>query len=606
MTGGETGVESPKKHTKEDQVTKQEVVSKRISRKGFVKGAAVGAAGAAAAAALASCAPAATPMPTVVPSEGAAPCPTCPPAQECATPWIPEQWDAEADVVVIGYGGAGASAALEANDAGAKVLILEKMPQGLEGGSSSVSSAGMAYPYDKELATDHLYALNMGDTPYPVTPRELCAAFIDTIDGLTDWLESRGVEFEPYGAHDNAAYFLTEDGVAGPESPHESGFDAVRPIGQGAGLFQTLAGLIDDKGIEVMYESPARELIQDPRTKEILGVHAIDASGQDIYVKAKRGVVMALGSIQNNPWLQGQFLQQGMRSYTVGGPGSEGDGIYMVQQVGACLWHTNSATSHDPGVLVPPELMTRPIKWELPFRVDFAKSAPKAGYIVVNKYGNRFTNVMLGMGGTKRGTMTGYLVDFSYFDGNAGDPSAKGEYTNLPSFLVFDEERRQASPIVRTGYGFADLKGLYKWSDDNSQEIENGLIIKADTIGDLATKLDIDPAGLEQTVTQYNAYCEAGEDPDFGRSPESLQPLVTPPFYGVELCCDYFTMSAGPKRNGEAQVVDRDDNPIPRLYAAGEFGGIIGAMCQWRTWMPEAVMVGGLAGRNAAAEEPWD
>jgi succinate dehydrogenase/fumarate reductase flavoprotein subunit len=585
-------------------MAKEEEASKKLSRKDFVKGAAV----VAGAGALASCAPAATPAPAETPAS----CPTCPPAEACApcpTPWLPEKWDKEADVVVVGYGAAGACAAAEASDAGAEVLLLEKMPKGLEGGNSCASTAAMSDPYDKALATDHLYALNLGDTPNPVTSRELCASFIDTIDGAYDWYESIGGEWEPIESmiHDASYFFVTgepgkQSRVAGTQSPHPSGLDYRRPIGKGVQAFKVLSDLVESKDIEVMYETKAAALIQDPGTKEILGIRATNAAGEEICLKAKKGVVMTLGSFENSPDLCTWFLNPGIRVYTAGGPANTGDGIYMVQQVGAVLWHMNCAGLLGVGVVVPARLLTQPIEWDCPISVS---TGNEGTYIVVNKYGKRFTNVATRIIYTKVPSLTG-LSDYSYFDGQPLDPTAKCEYTNIPPYMIFDETYRLRGPITRSMTDYAWIKGLYTWSDDNSAEIENGLITKADTVSDLATKLGIDPAGLEETVAKYNAYCAQGEDPEFGRPAAILQPLETPPFYGAELCLVNANVGGGPKRNGDAQVVDKDDNPIPRLYAAGEFGGIQGAMFHGTLCMVEAVMVGRLAGRNAAAEEPWD
>lgn len=581
------GAVSRSQFIKEEDMAEEKEAPRKLSRKDFVKGAAVGAAGVAAAGALASCAPAATPAP----AETAAPCPTCPPAEECPpcpTPWLPERWDHEADVVVVGYGGAGASAALGASDAGAKVLILEKMPKGLEGGNTYASSAAMNDPYDKAMAVDYLYACCMGDTPNPCTSREFLRSFVDQIDGVFDWMESHGIEM-------------------GPESPDNPGLNKRTPVGTGRAVFQALSGLVDSKPIEVMYETPAKELIQDAGTKEILGVKATNASGEEVYIKAKKGVVMTLGGYEFNTELQGWFLLPGVRAYGTGSPGNEGDGIYMAQQVGACLWHMNTAASSGGlGILVPSRLLTPPIEWDLPIRASIGKH--DSSYIVVNKYGKRFTNVGARLTSTKRHSLVGFS-DYTYFSGETGDPP--NEYPNLPCYLVFDEARRLFDTMVDfthpdAEYGFAGHKGLYHWSDDCSKEIENGLITKADTFSELATKLGIDPAGLEETVAKYNGYCAAGEDPEFGRPVESLVPLTTPPFYGSELCLLYYCTCGGAKRNENAQVVDKDDKPIPRLYSAGEFGSFQGAVIPGRMPLAEALMVGELAGIDAAALESWE
>ena len=600
--GSESVVSGSQFIKKEEEMAEEKEAPKRVSRREFVKGAAA----VAGAGALASCAPAATPAP----GETAAPAPTCPPALpagECptaATPWLPETWDYEAEVVVVGYGGAGAAAAIAATDAGAKVLLLEKMPEGLEGGNTFASGGGATHAYDKELATQHIYGLNQGFTEVPVTSLEDCRDHVDQIAGLLDYYTHLGIGWDNI-IHDYSHFFCTVGNTAGPGSPYQSGLDRWKPVWEdladGVALFAGLKANVDERGIEVMYGTPAKTLIQDPVTKEILGVIA-ESGGQEVAIKAKRGVVMALGGIENNNWMVGQYLHPGFLTLTRGTPGNTGDGILMCTDVGAQMWH-----------MVGDELYTTSVE---PLVADYpgmgipVSVKGDGGWIWSGAYGKRFGRENQG-GHTKRRPQ-------EFFDGYGDDPTAKCDYTNHPTYIIFDETGIQAGALGSGG--FCGKKGLYEWSEDNSVEIESGLILKADTIEELALKCKaqprnaapfdpdgrMDPATLKETVTKHNQFCAGGEDLDFGRDPEDLIPIETPPFYAVEALRGFTNSQAGPKHNGKAQVVNSYDEAIPRLYAAGEFGSIYGFIYHGSGNVAEAVMIGKLAAENAAAETPWE
>ena len=110
---------------------------------------------------------------------------------------------------------------------------------------------------------------------------------------------------------------------------------------------------------------------------------------------------------------------------------------------------------------------------------------------------------------------------------------------------------------------------------------------------------------LEETVARWNSHCQAGSDPDFGRT-MMLCPIQAAPFYAVELSPSMLNTQGGPRRNTRAQVVRPDGSPIPRLYSAGELGSIYSYLYQGTGNIGECLAFGRIAGRNAAAEPPWD
>jgi predicted oxidoreductase len=112
------------------------------------------------------------------------------------------------------------------------------------------------------------------------------------------------------------------------------------------------------------------------------------------------------------------------------------------------------------------------------------------------------------------------------------------------------------------------------------------------------------PTALEETVSRWNAHCHAGADADFGRT-KMLCPIQAAPFYAVELSPSMLNTQGGPRRNARAQIVRPDGSSIPRLYSAGELGSIYSYLYQGTGNIGECLAFGRIAGRNAAAEQPW-
>jgi hypothetical protein len=255
---GENSQNTPKKG--EATMSSEEKERKRISRREFVRGAAVGAAGVAAAGALASCA---TATPEVITKEVVVErevpvtvevekqvivekevVKTVEVEKEVEVkPWLPEKWDYEADVVVVGFGAAGSAAAIEAHDAGVEVILLEKMPEGLEGGDTAVCG-GLAGNFSSDIAIAR-------EKTFGNVNEELLQKNIEACNELTSWQESMGIEF---------TWFV----------PGTVGY--IADNGKGVAWFAALKAQVNKRGIKVLYETPGKGLIQDPMTGKILGV----------------------------------------------------------------------------------------------------------------------------------------------------------------------------------------------------------------------------------------------------------------------------------------------------------------------------------------------
>ena len=197
------------------------------------------------------------------------------------------------------------------------------------------------------------------------------------------------------------------------------------------------------------------------------------------------------------------------------------------------------------------------------------------------------------------------LLAVDHFDGQTLD------YNEIPSWRVFDETARQVGKVVKSP----------AWSDDNSEEVDKGWMVQADTIAELAEKMGVDADTLTTTVNKWNSDIEAGEDTLFGRPIENVKntaylaqdndqkssaPLDTPPFYAVKQYPTLLNTQGGPRRNDQAQVLDVFGNPIARLYSAGELGSLWGLIYQGAGNNAESLVFGRIAGANAAALDSWD
>ena len=480
-------------------------------------------------------------------------------------------WNDEADIVVIGYGGAGAATAITAHDAGAIVIVLEKTTQG--GGNTRYAGGTIREYLDIEKAVKYFKAILPRDVS-----RDMIWAFVEESAKNAQWLTELGAELE----RAQAGRFPPAPHVIWPHLPGADGIGGrwlvkgSSKVG-GANMWSFLSQSVEKRGIKVFFNTSAKKFVtnENNENKEIIGVVALGPSGEN-QIKARRAVVLTCGGFQYNEEMQLNYL--GLKYYAQGNLGNTGDGIRMAQEVGADLWHM-SAVSCGIGYKFP--------EYDMPIGVG-----PKAaGYIYVDQNGKRFIDEA----GIDVHAMA---FAFSYLDHKSLT------YPRIPSYIVFDEITRQAGPIIAHCPGA--MADHYQWSDDNMAEIKRGWIKTANTIGDLAPQIGLKPETLQETVSKYNLYCVGGYDPDFGRRQETLSPIARPSFYAVAVWPCLLNTQGGPRRNARAQVLDLHGEPIRRLYSAGELGSIFGILYPGAGNISECLAFGRIAGRNAAEEVPWD
>ncbi len=536
------------------------------------------------------------------------------------------QWDRVVDVVVLGSGAAGLTAATLAHDGGAQVLLLEKAD--LIGGTTGVSGGMPWIPLNKHLADvggsdtredalTYIRRLALGTEPDPA----LVETYVDTAAEMLDYLETktplrmsapptfsdyyadqpggkpagRSIEPVPFDARTELGewaprvrtsphlpWLTMEEGgkfLIGTDLPDEalaqSRQDAdIRVLG--SALVSSLFKGLLDRGVEVKLGTPGQELVVVDG--EVIGLRA----GREL-IGARKGVVLACGGFEWNEEMVAGFI--GQRLMPLSPPYNEGDGHRMAMQAGASLANMRAFWGQ-PALLEPGfELDGRAVP-----QMASIRSTP--GVVIVNRHGDRFVNE----GATYQDfpkTLTSY------------DPVGVDYPNEPPTWLIFDQRVKNGAmvlPTVMPGQPAPD------W------------IAQAPTLAALAEQIGIPPERLEATITRWNEHVAAGEDSDFhrgtfwweafmtgGPTPAAcLRPVTKPPFYAVELRNGTLGTSGGPRIDSSARVLAQGGVPIPGLYAAGNASACVfgGAYPGGGGTIGPAMTFGYLAGRSVASGAP--
>ena len=477
-------------------------------------------------------------------------------------------WDHEADVVVVGFGGAGATAALAAMDAGARVVILEKNAEG--GGNTKYSGGTMRTYLDQVKAADYIETLCDG-----TTERDVIETFVRESSGNADWVKSKGGEVVSRASPKRFPYSTPLAAFPNLRGAEGTGPRVrVKGDGEAAGidLWRVLSRNVAGTDSKVLCSSPAKQLLRD-KDQGVTGVIA-SSGDKDIRIRARRGVILTCGGFEYDQAMHRDYF--GQNYYGLCNPANTGDGIRMAGDIGAGLWHMSGAAAT--------------FGYKFPeFPCAMKHSMPTAGFIYVDQLGKRFMDEP----GTDAHLM---WAPTSYID------SKSLHRTRIPCYVIFDEDTRTHGVLALTTQG--KISDLYQWSPDNSAEIRKGWIKAADTVAGLAPQINVQADQLQSTISQYNLQCVGGYDPEFGRAPDMLIPLGRPPYYAIELWPCLFNTQGGPKRNARSQVLDVWGKPIKRLYSAGELGSLWHRNYPGAGNVSEALAYGRIAGRNAAAELP--
>ena len=491
-------------------------------------------------------------------------------------------WDEEHDIVIAGYGMAGTAAYIEAVeiDPNVDVVIYDKSDEANAGGQAIASGQCVIFVEPDDVETFRTYMRAMNE-PH-VIPEEdfnwLTNEFATDLEWIQAALEPVGYEVGYSGGG------ALRWGTLLVEFPDLPGADFVGATGhfrdkngglafENGGCWNGFAKAAEYRGAKPQYEHQVVCLVQDAVTRKVEGVGVKKPDGSVIYVKARKGVLLATGGYEGDMEMYRNF-NGGDRIYNAGSPYVTGDGVKMEMAIGAQLWHMDGQTmscGYFHGIKVP--------DFETTFIRQFYMK--QGSWMEVAADSTRYYNEAKSY---QRQHMK-YYEHGKYVD----VPIARSQ----PVHIIFDEECRKAQPMVNAWIGWpVTCRNPYHWSDDNSVEIEKGWIVKADTIEELAEKLGRDPAALRAEVDHFNAMVDAGEDADFGRDITTMAKIENGPFYAIEEVPAMPACSGGARRNIKGQVLNWDNEPIEGLYSAGELGSLVCNLYQNGTYLHEAICSG--------------
>ena len=493
----------------------------------------------------------------------------------------------DCDIVVIGAGGAGMTAAITASDAGAKVIIVESQP--MSGGNSVRSTGGMnaaktVYQDENEFGEE------AGVEAKLKTAREKWADNAD-IQALADTVEKQWADYQanPEGYFDSVELFELDTMIGGSGKNNmelvktlaENSADAIdwletkgavlhnvasfggasvkrihRPvdadgkvISVGAYVVPILEDNCEKNGVEILYETTATKILTDADGKAV-GIEAEGKDGNKVTINAKAVIDAAGGFGANNDMVVAQNHPELKGYITTNAPGIQGQGITMAEAVGAGTVDMDQIQLH-PTVHVDPDgnahLITEGLRGD--------------GAILVNKEGMRFYDEV----GTRDKVS-----------------DAENNQTDGQAWLVIDQAMADASKVIQ-GY------------------INNGYTVTGATYEELADAMGVDAETFAKTMETWNGYVEAKNDPDFGRT-SFANKLENAPYYAILVQPGIHHTMGGLTINSSAEVLTGvDGDVIPGLFAAGEVtGGVHGGNRLGGNAVADFIVFGRIAGQSAA------
>ncbi len=488
----------------------------------------------------------------------------------------------DADVVVVGAGGAGMTAAITAAAEGKSVVVLES--QSMVGGNSVRATGGMnaaktVYQDENEFGESagvektlktaaEKYADNETITALAKTVSEQWAAYqanptgyfdsvelmeLDTMIGgkgindpelvetlcansadAIDWLDEHGITLH------NVSSF----GGASVKRIHRPVNAEGKTVSVGSYMIPLLQENCEKAGVKMMLDTTATEILTDANGAAV-GVKATGASGETVTVNAK-AVVLATGGFGANLDMVVKYKPELKGFMTTNAPGIQGQGIEMAQAIGAATVDMDQIQIHPTVEANTAALITEGLRGD--------------GAILINEEGKRFIDEV----GTRD------VV-------SAAEIAQTGSY----SWLVVDQAMVDASSVIQ-GY------------------IKKGYTVTGATYEELGKAMGVDAAAFAETMEKWNGYVEAKNDPDFGRT-SFANPLNTAPYYAVKVTAGVHHTMGGLKINANTEVLNEKGEVIPGLFAAGEVtGGVHGANRLGGNAVADFTVFGRIAGAAAS------
>ena len=487
------------------------------------------------------------------------------------------------DIVIVGAGGAGMTAALTAAEKGANVIILES--QAAVGGNSVRATGGMNAA-DTPAQDENEFGESAGVEKTLKTARTTYADNV-TITKLAEEVEKQWADYQanPVGYFDSDELMeldtmiggkginnpelveeLADESADGVEWLKKYGIDLTsvgsfggasvkrihRPVnaeGKTIAVGSYMIPLLEkaceenDK-ISIQLETTATTILTDKNGKAV-GVKAVGATGNEVTVNAK-AVILATGGFGANLDMVAELVPALKGFMTTNAAGAQGQGIEMAQALGAATVDMDQIQIHPTVQFDTAALITEGLRGD--------------GAVLINADGKRFIDEV----GTRD------VV-------SAAEIAQPGSY----SYLVVDQAMLDKSSVI-AGY------------------VKRGFVFQGNTYEELAEALGMDAATFAETMNTWNTYVEAKNDPDFGRT-SFAQPLNTAPYYAIKVTAGVHHTMGGLVINTDTEVLKADGTAIAGLYAAGEVtGGVHGANRLGGNAVADFVVFGRIAGEEAA------
>lgn len=463
------------------------------------------------------------------------------------------KWDKVYDVIVVGFGGAGAGAARFAADNGAHVLLVDSAPEGSEGGNTRYAGGAFAWGSNFDDLKDYYKQTYY---PFKYDEKDL-DAFVENVLKMKEYSKKYfGIEAKATGRRPKGEY---------PEYRHGDAMQS-QSMTQGmynGGFWKLLRKKVYERldRIDIWFDSPVEHLIQSPKNQTIMGV-VINRNGNKRLVAAKNGVVLSCGGFENNQAMVQDFLGQGSLA-PIGSLYNQGKGIDLAVEAGARLWHMSNYDSHGLSLRQndPREKFAYMINW---------KSLFNGSIFVAGDDGTRYFR-------EDEEDRHGYKYNH-------------GNWIMIPNqnhpHIVMDQ--RQYEQLSNdTSAKASQIKELISYA------------IKANTIEELAE--NISAPRLKQEVADFNFLTDVKKrDMFLHRKIDTMRSFGKGPYYAIPVRHNILHTHGGAKRNENCEVIDLNGKVIPHLYESGELGDIFATKYIGANSIADLLISGKIAGENAA------
>lgn len=445
------------------------------------------------------------------------------------------------DIVVVGAGLAGMCAAVSAAEVGAKVIVLEKYKKpGARGGH--ITAFGSNFQ-DKNGITKDIHprqiAKELERWGQGRVDENLLRLFIEKSGACMDWLDdtlkTKGFQNGQWFEGSKDPYYY--------EHPVTHMFRDKNGVPGNAPMVDALVEIAKEKGVEIVFEARALKLVKDG--KKVIAVIAKTTKGY-IQYSAKKGIIIATGDYASNKDMVSYYSQTAaLADAQIYFPtkSNTGDGHMIAMDIGGAMQRdaNHAAVIH------------------------LEAGAKSYNFLHVNAYGKRFKNEDINTQSMSCGKL--YQKDgiaWSVYDANGLTYAQEMMKKKIGGGLFFGQQDK--------------IVGVKEWSMDDEKHmlekhIAEGKVVVANTIEELADKMNVPKAEFVKTVKRYNEMVKAKNDTDFGKRTECLYPIEKAPFYAGKLLATLLTMCGGLSTDERMLVLDKDDNPIDNLYVVGAAQG---------------------------------